>query len=73
MTFKILAAGLMPAALTACAAATPLPDTSYLTAPAALSVAPRTTGYADPLRGYTARPVTDPGDWRELNRSQEGS
>lgn len=71
MTFKFLAAGLAPVALAACGAATPLPDASYLTAPATTAVAPRTTGYADPIRGYTARPVTDPSDWRESNRSQE--
>lgn len=72
MTFKILAAGLVPAALSACGASTPLPDASYLTAPAALTVAPRTTGYSNPIRGYTARPVTDPADWRGSNASQEG-
>lgn len=72
MTIKILVAGALPLALAACNAATPLPDTGLLVAPAAPTVAPRQTGYANPIRNYTVRPVVDPADWRELNRSQEG-
>lgn len=73
MTSRLLLAGAMPLALAACSAGPPLPDASYLTAPASLTVAPRQTGYADPIRNYTIRPVTDPSDWRELNRAQEGA
>lgn len=74
MTLKILAVGLMPVALSACGAATALPDASYLLAPAAAvaAVPSRTTGYVDPIQGYTARPVTDPSDWRDSNSSQRG-
>ncbi|QFU07221.1 hypothetical protein PARPLA_01260 [Rhodobacteraceae bacterium THAF1] len=41
MTIKLLTAGAMPLVLAACSAATPLPDTSFLVAPAAPTVAPR--------------------------------
>lgn len=71
MTPRLLAAGALPLALMACADATPLPDTAQITASAAPIVPARQTAYADPIR-YTARPVTDPGDWRESNTSQEG-
>lgn len=72
MTFRFLAAGLLPVALAACGT-TPasLPDTAYIVAPASQAVAGRQTGYSDPLRNYTPRPVTDPSDWRQSNRSQE--
>ncbi|SPJ22564.1 hypothetical protein [Palleronia abyssalis] len=72
MTTKLLAAGALPLALAACSAATPLPDTSFVVAPAAPTVAARQTGYVNPIRNYTARPVVDPADWRQSNQSQEG-
>ena len=72
MTFKIIAVGAFPVALAACTAATPLPDVVGITAPASPTVAARQTGYANPIRNYTLRPVVDPADWRESNRSQEG-
>ena len=73
MTFRILAAGALPVALAACGAApVSLPDTTFIVAPAAPVVAARQTGYANPLRDFTPRAVTDPSDWRESNRSQEG-
>lgn len=72
MTFKILAVGALPLALAACNATTPLPDVVGIIAPAAPTVAARQTGYATPIRNYTQRPVVDPADWRESNRSQEG-
>ena len=72
MTSRLFAAGVLPLALAACNATTPLPDTSYIIAPATPTVAARQTGYTNPIRTYTARPVTDPGDWLESNSSQEG-
>lgn len=72
MTIKLLTAGALPLVLAACNAATPLPDTSFLVAPAAPTVAARQTGYSNPIRNYTLRPVVDPADWRESNQSQEG-
>lgn len=73
MIQRLFLGGALTLALAACAAETPLPDASYLTAPAALAVAPRQTGYVSPIQNYTARPVTDPSDWRELNQLQEGT
>ena len=73
MTTKIFAAGALPLVLGACSAATPLPDVVGITAPASSTVAARQTGYANPIRNYTLRPVVDPADWRESNRSQEGN
>ncbi|MGB3556323.1 MAG: hypothetical protein WBA25_16970 [Jannaschia sp.] len=72
MTPKIFAVGALPLILAACNAATPLPDVVGITAPAAPTVAPRQTGYSNPIRNYTIRPVVDPADWRGSNRSQEG-
>lgn len=72
MTTKFLVAGALSLALAACNAATPLPDTSFLVAPAAPTVVARQTGYINPIRNYTARPVVDPADWRQSNQSQEG-
>ena len=71
MLHKLLLAGAAPLALASCGGATVLPDATFLTEPASVTVAPRRTGYADPIRNYTARPVVEPADWRELNRSQE--
>lgn len=67
---RLLLAGAIPLALASCGAAAVLPDATYMTAPASVAVAPRQTGYANPIRNYTARPVVDPSDWRELNRVQ---
>lgn len=73
MTIKIFAAGAVPLLLAACNTATPLPDVAAITAPATPTVAARQTGYANPIRNYTLRPVVDPADWRQSNRSQEGN
>lgn len=73
MTFKTLVAGALPLALAACNATTPLPDVVGITAPATPTVATRQTGYSNPIRNYTIRPVVDPADWRGSNRSQEGN
>lgn len=72
MTPKIFVMGALPLTLAACNAATPLPDVGAITAPAAPTVAARQTGYANPIRNYTVRPVVDPADWRQSNSSQEG-
>ena len=72
MTIKIFAAGAMPLVLAACNAVTPLPNVGGITASAAPTVAARQTGYSNPIRNYTARPVVDPADWRQSNTSQEG-
>ncbi|MFO6463442.1 hypothetical protein [uncultured Jannaschia sp.] len=72
MTIKIFAVGALPLILAACGTSTPLPDVVGITAPASPTVAARRTGYANPIRNYTIRPVVDPADWRESNRSQEG-
>jgi hypothetical protein len=72
MTSRFFTVGALPLALAACTTATPLPDSSYLTAAATPTVAVRQTGYANPIRNYTPRPVTDPGDWRQSNAAQEG-
>ena len=73
MTIRIIAVGAFLVALAACNAASPLPDVVAITAPATTSVAARQTGYTSPIRNYTVRPVVDPADWRESNRSQEGN
>lgn len=72
MTIRLLAMGAFPLVLAACNTATPLPDVVGITAPALPSVAARQTGYVNPIRNYTARPVVDPADWRQSNTSQEG-
>ncbi|XDA98702.1 hypothetical protein AB1M95_02005 [Sulfitobacter sp. LCG007] len=72
MTSKSFIAGALPLVLAACDAATPLPETAHILAPATPGVVERQTGYANPIRNYTARPVTDPDDWRQSNSSQEG-
>lgn len=72
MTIRIIAVGAFPVALAACSAATPLPDVGAIAAPATPTVVARQTGYTSPIRNYTVRPVVDPADWRESNRSQEG-
>ena len=74
MIFRMFAAGALPLVLVACAAQepTPLPDTAALIAAAEPVAAERPGGYIHPIRNYTARPVTDPGDWRTSNRSQGG-
>jgi hypothetical protein len=51
---------------------TPLPETAYIAAPATATVAARQTGYVNPIQNYTVRPVVDPADWRESNKSQAG-
>ncbi len=73
MTFKFLFAGAVPLTLSACMPPpTPLPDIAYIAAPATATVPARQTGYVNPIRNYTVRPVTDPADWRESNKSQAG-
>ena len=71
MTSRFYLAGALPLALASCGGATALPDATYLTKPAAQTVAPRRTGYASPIRNYTAGPVVEPSDRRALNRAQE--
>ena len=65
MTFKFLFVGAVPLTLSACMPPpTPLPDTAYIAGPATATVAAR--------QNYTVRPVVDPADWRESNKSQAG-
>ena len=71
MIHKLLLVGATPLALASCGGAVTLPDATFLMEPASVKVAPRQSGYANPIRNYTARPVIEPADWRELNRSQE--
>jgi len=73
VTFKFLFVGAVPLTLSACMSPpTPLPDTAYIAAPAAATVAVRQTGYVNPIQNYTVRPVTDPANWRDSNKSQAG-
>ena len=71
MTFRFLFVGAVPLTLSACMPPpAPLPDTAYIAAPATATVAARQTGYVNPIRNYTVRPVMDPADCLESNTSQ---
>lgn len=67
---KLSIAALLPLALAACAASEPLTDVGLLTAPAnsVETAAPPLTPSL--FAGFTARAVTEPGDWRAVNDSQ---
>lgn len=66
MTFRF--AAVLPLLLAGCTQPVPLPDAGALTrAAAASSARPAPAG---PTVAYTPRPITEPGDWRQLNDAQ---
>ncbi len=66
MTFRF--AAVLPLLLAGCTQPAALPESGLLTRAAApYSAPPAPTG---PTVAYTPRPITEPGDWRQLNDAQ---
>ena len=65
---KRLFVAVVPLVIGDCSQPLAIPDTGPLTKAATPFVAhPAPSG---PAIGYTARPITEPGDWRQLNDAQ---
>ena len=66
MTFRF--AAVLPLLLAGCTQPVTLPEAGPLTRSTAPYTAPPAP--AGPIVVYTARPITEPGDWRQLNDAQ---
>lgn len=66
MTFRF--AAVLPLLLAGCTQPVALPEVGFLTRAAAPYPAPPAP--AGPTVAYTPRPITEPGDWRQLNDAQ---
>jgi hypothetical protein len=66
MTFRF--AALVPLLLAGCTQPAELPEPGLLTRAASPYTAQPAP--AGPAVGYRARPITEPGDWRQLNDAQ---
>ena len=72
--YRLVFGGALPLLLSACASTSSrLPDVGAMSEPASASIGTGFASYTDPFEGYVNRPVTEPGNWRELNDAQSTS